>query len=501
MIDCLRMTIVTTETPPSDDAQDEIELKLEIDAEAVDRLDATEMLLGITPKIVQQVSTYFDTPTQALRKAGLSLRVRTAGGRHVQTTKSTRGAAAGLFARSEWEHDIAGPEPELEVGSPIHTLVAPEVLRQVKPAFTVTITRRQWLIVHDGATVELVADTGSVAASDRETPVSELELELKSGSPSAIFGLIHRLGSEIPLRLGVLTKGERGYRLIEPARLGAIKAERLDLIAGTSTAEAFVQIVGTCLRHFRLNETILRRTPDPDALHQARVALRRLRSALSIFKPVVADDRFAHLAGELKWLAGSLGPARDLDVLCKTLGKAANSKISTARDDAYTAALAALDSQRTRDLTIGIVEWTALGEWRMQPLDRAKLDTPAVLFASETIATLRRRMKRRGRDLDQIDDEARHKIRITAKKLRYATGFFRSLYPDKRSRRRFKAFVKHLQALQDHLGVLNDLATAPALIERFGLDRKAAPSSLERDGILSDAAAAFDALINAKRFW
>ncbi|BCA62268.1 hypothetical protein HMP09_1502 [Sphingomonas sp. HMP9] len=495
------MSIETTKTLSSGDAPDEIELKLEIDSDAVDRLDTTDILRNITPKIVHQVSAYFDTPDQALRTAGLSLRVRTTDGRHVQTTKVTRGATAGLFARQEWEHDIAGPEPELGAGSPIHTLVAPGTLGRIKPAFTVTITRRQWVIVHDGATVELVADTGFVTAGDRETAVSELELELKGGSPSAIFALIHRLGSEIPLRLGVLTKGERGYRLIEPARLGAIKAERLDLEAGTSTAEAFAQIVGTCLRHFRLNETILRRAPDPDALHQARVALRRLRSALSIFKTVVADDRFAHLASELKWLAGSLGPARDLDVLRERLGKAANAKIDAARGDAYTAALAALESQRTRDLMIAMVEWTALGAWRLQPLDREKLETPAVVFASETIGTLRRRLKRRGRDLDRLDDDARHQVRITAKKLRYATGFFRSLYPDKRSRRRFKTFTQHLGTLQDHLGALNDLATAPALLERFGLDQDTPPSSIERDSILSEATATYGALINAKRFW
>lgn len=493
------MSIDTSHDPLSGNAENELELKLEIDPENIDRLAAKDITANSAPKVIHQVSIYFDTPRQDLRAAKLSLRIRTAGGNHVQTIKAGSGAAAGLFVRPEWEQDVAGLEPELEPGSPIYSLIARDMLKTIKPAFTVTITRRQWVVDYDGGTVELVADTGSVTAGDRATPVSELELELKGGSPTAIFALARALGGEIPLRLGVLSKAERGYRLIGPATLDAVKAEKLHLAADTSTAEAFAQIVGTCLRHFRLNETILRRSFDPEALHQTRVALRRLRSALSIFKPVVADDRFLHLASELKWLAGSLGPARDLDVLRERLGGSANPALLTARDEAYTVALDALDSRRTRDLMIDMVEWTALGIWRSQLSDA--IHAPAAVFASEVIGKLHRRMKRRGRDLDHLDDEARHDVRITAKKLRYATGFFQSLYPEKPSRRRFKAFSKHLEALQDHLGILNDLATVPALLERYGLDREAALPAAEREQILSDATEAYERLMDAKGFW
>ena len=495
------MTIETTDRPSSGDAASEIELKLEIDQAAMDRLTTAEILRNTTPKVIHQVSAYFDTPKQDLRAAGVSLRVRTAAGKHVQTIKVSGGAAAGLFARPEWEHEVAGFEPEIETVSPIHVLIAGKTLGKVMQAFTVTITRKQWVVVHDGGTVELVADTGSVSASDRVTPVSELELELKGGRPSAIFALARELGADIPIRLGVLTKGERGYRLIDAAMSDAIKAERLDLAPDTTAAEAFAQIVGTCLRHFRLNENLLRRHPGPEALHQARVALRRLRSALSIFKPIVADDRFAHLASGLKWLAGSLGAARDLDVLRQRVGDASRPALLAAHQDAYTTALAALDSKRTRDLMIDAVEWTALGTWRTQPLDPKRVHAPAVAFASKVLRKLRRRIKQRGRDLDHLDDEARHQVRITAKKLRYATGFFQSLYPDKRSRQRFKALTKHLEALQDHLGILNDLATAPALLDRFGLDHETALPVAEREPILSDATDAYERLMGSKRFW
>jgi triphosphatase len=479
----------------------EIELKLEIDSDSIDAVGLSDMLAGITPEDIDQVSTYYDTPRQDLRKARVSLRVRDMGTRHVQTIKLGAGASAGMFARPEWERDVSGAKPEIEDGSPLRTLIAETVLAKIVPAFTVNVMRRQWVIAQDDATIELVADKGWVSAGDRQTPVSEIELELKGGSPTALFALARVLDRDVPLRLGVLTKAERGYRLIEPAIMGAVKAERLDLTPDATAGEAFAEIVGACLRHFRLNENVLRRDRSPEALHQARVALRRLRSALSIFKPVVADSRFEHLAGELKWLAGLLGGARDLDVLLGRVGNEANATLLAAHDDAYAVALAALESRRTRALMIDLVEWATLGDWKAQPAYPEKTEQDVLLFADQTLTKLRRRLKRQGRDLDQLEDEARHRVRIVAKKLRYATGFFESLYTEKKARRRFAKFSARLEALQDHLGELNDLATAPALMARFGIDRDAAVSGDGRETMLADAADAHEALIEAKRFW
>jgi inorganic triphosphatase YgiF len=495
------MSTTTTEGPAKADDDSELELKLEIDADRMDALGGSDVVAGIMPTTIHQVATYYDTPTQDLRIAGISLRVRADGARHVQTIKAGDGGDAGFFARSEWEIDVSGMALELDVDSPLRTLVPASVLQRLRPAFTVAVTRRQWLIEQDGATIELVADTGSVSAGERSAPVSELELELKAGSASAIFALARRLGDAVPLRLGVLTKGERGYRLIDRAILGAVKAERLELDEDVTVADAFARIVGSCLRHFRLNEALLRAAPDVEALHQTRVALRRLRSAMSIFKPVVADARFAHLAGELKWLAGTLGLARDLDVLIERLGDDAPEQVADARADAYVVARDALDSQRTRELMIDLIEWTVQGAWRRHPADADQVLQPAVRFAGTVLGALRRRIKRRGADLMQLDDEARHQVRITAKKLRYATGFFDSLYTGKRTRRRFKAFTRKLEALQDHLGALNDLATAPALLARFGLDNDAAAPAVPRDTILADASEAHEDLIDSKRFW
>ncbi|MGK6323682.1 CHAD domain-containing protein [Sphingomonas sp. DT-51] len=479
----------------------EVELKLELDAEHLNALSASHALAGVPAQDREQFSTYFDTPNQNLRAEGFSLRVRRTGRRHVQTIKTNASAAAGMFARSEWEQDVVAPEPELGIASPLRTLMTDEVLGQVAPAFTVAVTRRQWLIEQDGAVIELVADKGIVTAADRSTSVSEIELELKRGPANAVFRLARELARDVPIRVGVLTKAERGYRLIEAAGTDAVKAERLALKPGATAAAAFAGIVGVCLRQFRLNEDILRRDPNPGALHQARVALRRLRSALSIFKPINTDDRLEHLAGELRWLAGSLGDARDLDVLLERLGHETAGGLVAARGDAYAAALGALDSQRARDLMVDLVEWSVLGDWRTRPDNQEIVNRRADLFAAHTLCKLRRRIKRRGRELAELDDEDRHRVRILAKKLRYAAGFFEMLYTGKKARLRFKAFLKSMEALQDRLGELNDLATAPNLLARFGLDTNVAMPAGRREALLAHAAEAHQALMDAKRFW
>ena len=476
----------------------EIELKLEIDADAIDRLAASPPLAAIVSDAREQLSTYFDTPDQTLRRAGVSLRIRRSGERLVQTVKASGAAAAGLFARAEWEREVEGDLPEIGVAHPIRTLIAAEALAAVAPAFTVAVTRRRWDVTRGDTAVELVADTGEAIAGDRRTAVCEIELELKEGHAAELFALAHELGRAVPLRLGVVTKAERGYRLLAAAT-GAHKAESLALTPGMSTAAAFAAIVGTCLRQFRLNEEILRTQPTAEAIHQARVALRRMRSALSIFRPVVEDAHYPALASELRWLAGSLGDARDLDVLIERVPDAAE-RLSPVRDAAYAAALAALDSQRARDLMLQLVEWSAIGAWRTAPVDPVLTERPAERFAARALDRMRRRIKRRGRHLAKLDDEERHSVRIQAKRLRYATGFFAALFPGDKAARRHTAFQSALATLQDHLGDLNDLATAPALLARHGLPEERSPAA-RRATLLAKAADARGTLLDAKRFW
>lgn len=484
-------------------APQEIELKLQADAGLLDMLTEAPVLAGAGMIEKKQVSIYYDAPGQVLRGAGLSLRVRQIGDRHVQTVKAEGTATAGLFARPEWERDVPDGHPVIdETAGPLTTLVPEEALNALAAAFRVDVTRRTVLLRHGGGEIEVVIDRGHVAAAGHTSALAEVELELKAGSAEILFSLARALDAVVPLRLGVITKSERGYRLIKGREDKAVKSEAGILAGEVDAATAFERIAGACLRQFRLNEDILLRTEGAPALHQARVALRRLRSSLSIFKPMLADDRYEPLRGELRWLAGTLGNGRDIDVLLQRSPPDYQERLGAARIVAYAAIMSALASARARTLMIDLSEWIAIGTWRADPGDAAIAGRPAALFAGETLDRLRRRIKRRGRDLTAMGDEERHEIRILAKKLRYASEFFSGLFTGKKAARRTGPFLAALEKLQDHLGELNDIAHGPSVLDRLGIEAIPDPEAAAvRQMLLRKAAAAHEALIDVRPFW
>ena len=233
---------------------DEVELKLEIASEDAGKFEASSLLAG-APKKMRQISTYFDTPDHDVANAGFSLRIRRSGKKRVQTIKAAGGSAAGFFIRSEWERAAENDTPVLDYATPLPSLLGDKVDATV-PAFEVEIDRQSWVIDECGATFELVLDRGEVVVGERRSPVCEIELELKSGDPAALFAFARRIDAVVSIRLGVLSKSERGYRLTgaAPAR---VMAEVVKLTGGTTAAQALGQIMQSCIRQFRLNEALL----------------------------------------------------------------------------------------------------------------------------------------------------------------------------------------------------------------------------------------------------
>ena len=171
------------------------------------------------------------------------------------------------------------------------------------------------------------------------------------------------------------------------------------------------------------------------------------------------------------------------------------------RDAAYAAILAALDSERVRRLMLDLTEWAAIGAWRSRPDGSALRSRAADRFAADALDRLRRRVKRRGRDLTELGDADRHEVRIAAKKLRYAAEFFASLFPGKKAQRRAMAFLSALQGLQEQLGDLNDIAAEPLVLAALGLPPRGSAGSADRDVLLARAEEAHEAFADAKRFW
>lgn len=482
---------------------DEIELKLELSPADADRI-ASSKLFGERAKIAEQVSTYFDTADRAVMKAGYSLRIRRTGDLRIQTIKADGASSAGLFARTEWERPVADDVPVLDYATPLPTVLG-DAADAITPQFAVHVERRKWIVEEDETTIEVVLDRGEVTAEGQAEPICEIELELKLGDPAALFGLARKIDAVAPVRLGVLTKSERGYRLTA-LRPASVKAEPIAMDANLSAAEAFKRIVQSCIRQFRLNEALLLSSRDPNALHQARVAIRRMRSAFSIFKPIIGDDGES-LRDELKWLAATLGEARDLDVLLERAPPGAlRDRVTAAREEIYDRLFETLADHRARIIMLNVAHWLVQGRWIESDAGEAEGSEPARAFAARALARLRRRIKRRGAGIAAGDDETRHEVRKDAKKLRYASEFFRSLFTRKREQRRHKRFVAALEELQGRLGALNDLAAAPDLLSKMGLsDQEGAEAILSdhsgKKKLLGRAEEAYDELFDTKRFW
>ncbi|CAN5171553.1 inorganic triphosphatase [soil metagenome] len=480
---------------------DEVELKLALTVDAADLIVASGVL-PLNSTTASQRSIYFDTPTHMLHEAGLTLRIRRSKGKRIQTVKADGASAAGLFARSEWERPVKNDVPILDDTTPIRALIGTV---DVAPLFEVRVERRTWEIRDEDSLIEVVLDQGHVTTQGRQSPICEIELELKQGDPNALFTLARRLDQIAPVRLGVLAKSERGYRLTGPPAM-AFKAERVKLNDELNAAQAFQYIVQMCVRQFRLNEAVLLEQRNAEALHQARVAIRRLRSAFSIFGPLCNHEGELPLREGLKTLASELGDARNLDVLLErsNAGPLQN-RLATAREDAYGRVEVALASPHVRALMLDLAQWTSSGTWLCEPGTQKLREGPVHEFAGGVLSHLRRRVKKDGRGLAKASDAVRHELRKDAKKLHYATEFFVTLFDRKKQKRRQRVFIVALEELQDKLGLLNDLATAPLVLDALGLaddpDAAALLGKGNKRKLIAAAVDVHDALVDAKPFW
>jgi inorganic triphosphatase YgiF len=498
----------------------EIELKLEAEEASGSALAAHPLLGGPPAKSAEQVSVYFDTPEGALRAAGYSLRVRQAGSRFVQTVKQSSGVAAGLFDRPEWEDEVAGLDLDLEKAAqtPLADLLTKKVRKRLAPLIRVEGRRSTWNLDGRESRLEIVLDEGVVIGGTARQGITELELELLGGDERRLFEIAQGLATDVPLRLGVLTKSERGYRLAEGTAGKAVKSEPIELSRSMNAAEGFAAVAYACLRQFRLNEPLVVETRDPTALHQARVAMRRLRSGFTLFRPVIADDRYEELREEVRWFTNQLGDARNLDVLLKRFGTGTKDnqaaekladKLRREREAAYEHVLEALASQRLRTLMLGLVAWIETGSWRREN-ELAQL--PLRHFASLQLDKRWTKVRKGGQRLAEVEPETRHQLRIEVKKLRYAVEFLASLTSGDEAIARQKQFVRYLEDMQEELGELNDLETARTMLAnllqgepdsddmmRYASSKLEAPDTEEAQ--IASAQKAHTQLVEVGRFW
>lgn len=516
--------------------QKEIELKLEVPATNIGALRRVAFLKGIKPqKAKTVVSVYFDTDKQKLRRKGVSLRVRRVDGRHLQTIKESGNPAIGLFRRNEWECDIEGERPDFAAarGTALEPLLSKKVRRDLKPVFETKVRRRIYPIRRAGSEIELAVDSGKVKTADRSSTICELELDLRKGEPDELFRVARALGEAIPVHLATKSKAGHGYDLMNRGSHAA-RAEPITLSRHGNWASTVQVIAQACLHQIGANEAELQHG-DFEAVHQMRIGIRRLRAAISVFKDMLASRQTESIKSELKWLTGELGAVREIDVFVKRFKKAAKNKQANGtgagsvledfekeRERAMRRAKTAVASPRFRRLLIDAAAWIEAGDWQRSDddLKRTLSERPV---ADAATAELRRRWKKirkRGAKLGDLDARHRHRLRIAAKKLRYASEFFASIFPSKKSTRRRKNLVAKLEAMQDGLGELNDIGVHEQLAKRaiklrgeaskrigrrtkkaFAAGRFSGREAALVESVLKDAKHAYLAFAKARPFW
>lgn len=166
-----------------------------------------------------------------------------------------------------------------------------------------------------GSTIEAVLDTGSIVAGNQEQPIRELELELRHGAPGALYGLALSLHAATPLSIEAESKAARGYRLMERGAPTTKQATSIELNRNVAAGDGLRLIVGEILSHLLSNKSAAL-AGDDEGVHQIRIAIRRLRSALRLFAPLLEPRAAAAFQSKLQRMGQIIGAARDWDVFC-----------------------------------------------------------------------------------------------------------------------------------------------------------------------------------------
>ena len=483
--------------PGEDESGLEVELTLGGDPAALDRGWRAAVPSGDGGTARRLRSTYYDTGDFRLRRRGFTLRVRDDGERLVQTLKSDGPSGGGaVLRRNEWSRPVETPEPTLPVApdAAVREAVGPVRASELAPAFSTDVVRRTAVVEvaapdQRKALVELALDSGEIRARNRRDTISELELELVEGPASALYALAMTMQASASLQIQTASKAKRGFVLAGGEGYAGRKAPPLALARGVSVDDALGTIFRICADQCAANRDAVLDRSDPEGVHQFRVALRRLRSALSAFKGVLSTDDVAWLGREAERLIDLLGPARDWDVfISETLAAVRTARpddgtlenVAAAAEEERASAYEKAEALRAPDHTAFLLRfgrWIETAGWRAHA-DHAVLDRPLVRLAAPLLDKRHMRVLKRGRDFEQLSDARLHQLRITLKKLRYAGEFFAAQFPDGKPR----PYIRALRRLQDDLGGLNDAAVAEQCLREL-LDARRGRSDLAALGV------------------
>jgi len=496
----------------------EIELKLSLDPRHIARLRNHPLLKHATHHSSRKLySVYYDTPDLKLWQAGVALRLRRTGEKWMQTIKSDGVVVAGLHQRREFESEIAAPFPDFSAIDDTEFaahFAAPNLRAHLKPVIVTEFTRTICMLAPaEGVKIEASIDRGMIKSGDATAPICELELEVKAGPAWRAHQAALQLLETVPMMVEDRSKAERGIALHRRTPRKPLKTPPSPVIAGMTSNDAFKALIQMCLLHYTANQRGMLDGADLEYLHQMRVALRRLRSVFSTFAPLFPAAVLAPPVAETRWLARMLGPARDWDVfaaetlppvIARYAGHAGMAAVARSaarmRQASNRSARRAVASARGQGLLLALGGWLSAETWTesLDDAQRNEIERPAPEFARTVLAAASKRVLKRGRHFGSLASSELHRLRIAAKKLRYAVDFFAPLYDGGRAR----DYRTPLARLQDALGAYNDAVTVTRLAARAGRGVQGAAANEARGIMLGWSAGMQEAgTRHLKRIW
>ncbi len=475
----------------------EVELKLAISPADLDALRAHPLVqaASIEPPVREPIGNrYYDTPDRLLATRGMALRLRRIGKQWLQTLKTAGRETGAMSTRNEWEMPVAGPRLELArlAQTPLAQIGdAATLARLLVPRYSTDFTReRRTLAFADGTRAEFAIDVGEIRCGDgphaRTAPICELEIELERGEPRTLLDFVQRLARDVALVPCFDSKAARGDALADAKTRAPVKMATVPMAADMPMGVALADVLTAGLRCVIANlPGAIDVDADPEFVHQARVALRRMRSLLHTHAMLLNHRASTHaLDRALRALAITLGEARDWDVFCtSTLALLAQPAPGTGRDAVRAAIVPMLrplaHAQReaahdavwhaviAREFGTAMLKLEAYAmRLREHPGPDCAHAARAVLEAqhAKTVA--------RAHKLATEDERGMHRLRIEVKRLRYAFDLYAPLFDAAAAH----DYIGALVALQERLGKLNDIAVALRLLARLG--KTASPERL-----------------------
>ena len=454
----------------------ELEIKLIGAPSAVMGLQRSVLIRGLAasdavPEAFYAV--YYDTPDNDLEIEGVSLRLRRENGTRIQSMKAMEIGGA-LVARTELERRLEEGEAfPVAMGDEFYDQFIAEVASDLAPALDIKTDRASIVLQRGDAKIEAAFDfcVAKKPGSTQQTAFAEVELELLSGPPSALFQLARLCCEEASggLSLGAISKFDRARSALGLLDICSA-SNRVDVDREGSVAQALAAGIEFCARRIVELAPFVRDERRPTGIHQMRVALRRFRSIERVFRPVVQSSELRDLSSEAKHFAQLLGRARDWDVfIAETLAIIDESgarpsgfhkivaRAEVLRADAWHSVVSALCDDRFNEFTFSLQNAAFSRHWTLS--DDALREGGIRDFAGKALEKRYLEAKKKAADLNERTPAAGHPLRIALKKLRYAAQLFRDLYP----RELRKPYMTALSTLQDSFGVMNDALVAQTL--------------------------------------